>query len=127
MQTCGRASRIYAEVTIGNCLLGICGWKQGRQEYDASMLPRNPRSLATAAVCVFAICGALRAQGDSLPPAALNAAQIVEQMQRHNQARNEELKHYQSVRHYTVEYKGIATIDAGMEVEVRYDAASGKT
>ncbi len=91
------------------------------------MLPLNPRSLAAAALCVLVAWGALRARGDSLPPVALNAAQIVEQMGRHNEARNEELKHYHSVRHYTVEYKGITTIDAGMDVEVRFDAASGKT
>jgi hypothetical protein len=48
-------------------------------------------------------------------------------MERHNEARNQELKNYHSVRHYTVEYKGLTTIDAGMDVEVRYDSASGKT
>lgn len=98
-----------------------------RAGYDASMPPWKPRSLAVAAVCVLVASGAWRARADSLPPATLNAAQIVEQMQRHNEARNEELKHYHSVRHYTVEYKGFTTIDAGMEVEVRYDSASGKT
>ncbi len=91
------------------------------------MLPLKPRSLAAAAVCVLVAWGALRARGDSVPPAALNAVQIVEQMGRHNEARSEELKRYHSLRHYAVEYKGITTIDAGMDVEVRFDAASGKT
>jgi hypothetical protein len=67
----------------------------------------------------------------SLTPAqsaSLTPAQIVEQMQRHNQARAEGLKHYQSVRHYQVEYQGFPhKIAASMEVEVNYDAKSGKS
>jgi hypothetical protein len=57
----------------------------------------------------------------------LNSAQIVDQMQRHNQARAEELKQYQSIRRYKVEYKGFsATLGAELVVEVNFDAASGK-
>jgi len=49
-------------------------------------------------------------------------------MQSHNLARAEGLKHYQSVRHYEVEYKGYsAKIAARMVVEADYDAATGKT
>ena len=49
-------------------------------------------------------------------------------MLRHNQARAEGLKHYQSVRHYEVEYKGYAAkLDAKLVVEADYDAATGKT
>lgn len=61
-------------------------------------------------------------------PAMANSVEIVEQMQRHNQARAEDLKHYQSVRHYQVEYQGFfhKTV-ASMEVEVNYDAKSGKS
>jgi hypothetical protein len=64
----------------------------------------------------------------SVPPANLSAAQIVDEMQRHNQARNEMLKHYQSLRHYEVKYSGFpASVAAQMEVEVEYDVASGKS
>jgi hypothetical protein len=60
--------------------------------------------------------------------AALTSAQIVDEMLRHNQARADGLKHYQSVRHYEVEYKGYSTrIGAKLVVEADYDAASGKT
>lgn len=56
------------------------------------------------------------------------AVQVVEQMQRHNQVRNEALKHYESRRHYKVEYKGFSKmVDGEMEVEVSFDAASGKS
>ncbi|MGD0786490.1 MAG: hypothetical protein ABR898_00810 [Terracidiphilus sp.] len=58
----------------------------------------------------------------------VSAIEIVEQMQRHNQARMAKLKHYQSLRHYQVEYRGFsATIAARMDVEVNYDAATGKS
>ena len=61
-------------------------------------------------------------------PSGLTAAQVVERMQQHNQARAEALKHYESTRHYKVEYKGFSTTIAGeMEVEVHFDAASGKS
>jgi hypothetical protein len=61
-------------------------------------------------------------------PSAVTAWQIVDQMQRHNQSRTEALKHWESTRHYKVEYKGFSTTVAGeMEVEVTFDAASGKS
>jgi len=58
----------------------------------------------------------------------MTAAQIVSSMQDHNQARAAALKHFHSVRHYSVEYRGYsAKVAAQMEVEADYDAASGKT
>ena len=58
----------------------------------------------------------------------LTSTQIVDEMLRHNQARAEGLKHYQSLRHYEVEYKGYsAKINAKLVVEADYDAVSGKT
>jgi outer membrane lipoprotein-sorting protein len=66
--------------------------------------------------------------GGALPVEAQTAAQIVDQMQRHNQARTEALKELQSIRHYQVEYRGFSkVIDAKMEVEYHYDAATGKS
>src|SRR3954454_1393570 len=60
--------------------------------------------------------------------ASLTSTQIVDEMSRHNRARAEALKHYQSVRHYEVEYKGYsARLDAKLVVEATYDAATGKT
>jgi len=59
---------------------------------------------------------------------ALTSAQIVDEMQRHNQVRAEGLKHYQSTRTYQVEYKGYAAhIAARMVVEADFDAMKGKT
>ena len=65
--------------------------------------------------------------GNAAGTPSLNMAQVVEAMQRHDQAQAKELQHYQAVRHYAVVYRGFAkTITAGMEVEVVYDAGSGK-
>ena len=59
---------------------------------------------------------------------ALTSTQIVDEMLRHNQARADGLKHYQSVRHYEVELHGVfAKIGAKLVVEADYDAISGKT
>jgi hypothetical protein len=58
----------------------------------------------------------------------MTAVQIVDQMQSHNQARTLGLKRYKALRHYQVEYRGFAATIAGkMDVEVNYDAATGKT
>ncbi len=66
-------------------------------------------------------------QNAGLTPESLTASEIVQQVQRHNQARLDELREYKALRHYAVEYKGFGhTIDAKMEVEIRYDAATGK-
>jgi len=48
-------------------------------------------------------------------------------MQKHNLARSGELKHYKAVRNYEVGYKGLVNLGAKMEVEVSFDAPSGKS
>jgi hypothetical protein len=61
-------------------------------------------------------------------PGNVSAPEIAEQMRRHSQAQTEALKHYRTLRHYMVEYRGFsATIAARMDVEVNYDAATGKS
>lgn len=61
-------------------------------------------------------------------PSVLTSAQVVDQMELHNLARTLALKHYTAVRHYEVEYRGFATdIEAKLEVEVTFDASSGKS
>jgi hypothetical protein len=92
------------------------------------MLIGTPRVIAITIGCFFASCVAWSEKPELLAPLPLSAVQIVDQMQVHNQARNDELKDYKSLRHYTVNYHGFPTsIAAAMDVEVRYDAASGKS
>jgi outer membrane lipoprotein-sorting protein len=61
-------------------------------------------------------------------PTSLTVNEVIHQVQRHNQARLDELRQYKATRHYSVEYKGFAhTVDAKMDVEVNYDSATGKS
>lgn len=82
--------------------------------------------LAVVVVCAAGTAGAedTAAGGGG----GLTATEIVRQVARHNQERTAELKQYKTLRHYAVEYKGFsATVAAKMDVEVNYDAASGKS
>jgi len=59
---------------------------------------------------------------------SMTVAEIVQQVQLHNAARQEELKQYKALRHYAVEYKGFSrTVDGKMDVEMSYDAVTGKS
>ena len=60
--------------------------------------------------------------------AALSVEQIVDRMQQHDATQSKELKHYQAVRHYEVQYKGFGThLAAAMDVDLSYDSATGKS
>lgn len=81
-----------------------------------------------SAVILALMAGPVWPQNAKAKPPAFTAAQIAEQMEFHNQARNEALKHYESLRHYKVEYMGFSKDLAGeMVVEGSFDAASGKS
>ena len=101
---------------------------------------KSPISRFFAAAALLIVCGVavLHSQTALSPPSpdatlastrpALTSSQIVDQMVLHNRARAEGLRHYQSLRHYNVEYKGFAAkIAASLVVEADYDAATGKT
>jgi hypothetical protein len=60
-------------------------------------------------------------------PPTLSSSQIVAQMQRHNLARTQTLKHYAALRHYAAEYNGLGRLGGKMDVQVTYDAATGKS
>ena len=58
----------------------------------------------------------------------LPVEQIVERMRQHEANQSRELKHYQALRHYQVQYKGYGThLAANMDVDLNYDSATGKT
>jgi hypothetical protein len=89
---------------------------------------RRYRLSSLAVIAFFVAATVSRAQQfDGASQKAMSADQIVSQMQRHNQIRADDLKHYQSIRHYDVRYKGLAKLGASMVVEANYDAASGKS
>jgi hypothetical protein len=86
------------------------------------------RYLILAMVFVFLTELAWPANTADDATANLTIAQIVEQIQRHNLMRTAGLKQYKSLRHYQVEYRGFAAkIGAKMDVEMNYDAATGKS
>ncbi len=60
--------------------------------------------------------------------AILPVDQIVERMRRHEAEQSRLLKHYDAVRHYHVQYKGLGTVIAAkMDVDVNFDNRTGKT
>jgi hypothetical protein len=74
------------------------------------------------AICAISAACAANAQG-SLP-----VDQIVDRMQRHEASQSKELKHYEAIRHYQVQYKGFGTfIAAKMDVDANFDSLSGKS
>jgi hypothetical protein len=90
--------------------------------------PTANRFLAAAVLLLTAVVPRLApAQTAPALPAPLTAAQIVQHMDRQNQLRAARLLHHSSIRHYHVEYGGLAHLAASMEVEATYDIHSGKT
>ena len=86
------------------------------------------RGVLPVIVLVLTAAAGLHAQAQMSAPASLSAAQIVEQMERHNQKQAQALKRYRAIRHYHAEYHGFATtVEARMEVEASFDAATGKS
>jgi hypothetical protein len=60
-------------------------------------------------------------------PATLDTSQVVRAIERHDQAQAKALEGYHALRRYEVEYRGFFKhITASMDVELDYNAASGK-
>jgi hypothetical protein len=56
-----------------------------------------------------------------------DTAKIVKAIERHDQAQAKALEHYRALRHYEIEYRSVfKNITAKMDVELNYDAATGK-
>lgn len=96
--------------------------------YAARMNSLAAKRLFPAVVFAYAAGLGCAQNANSVAPAGLSSTQIVEQLQLHDRARTNELKHYKALRHYEVEYHGFsARIAAAMDVEVTYDSATGKS
>jgi hypothetical protein len=78
-------------------------------------------------VLIFAGAALWPVRASTPAPANLPLAQVLALMERHDQTQKEGLKHYRAVRHYEVEYHGLASLEAKMEVEVNFDSTSGKS
>src|SRR5579863_6901008 len=90
------------------------------------MPSRRIRGASSCAVLIFA-AAVWPAHATTPAPATLPLAQILALMEHHDQIQRDGLKHYRAVRHYHVEYRGLANLEASMEVEVDFDATSGKS
>jgi hypothetical protein len=117
----GRSSQLLSRL-----YLLACGLPE-RAERTGSRFPNK----ALLILIMAAICGPGSAlpQGANAPVAPqMDAQQIVEAMQRHDRAQAGALNQYHALRHYSVVYRGFTRIiTASMDVEVDYDAASGKS
>jgi hypothetical protein len=85
------------------------------------------RGVSGCAVLIFFGAALWPAHASTPAPASLPLAQILALMEHHDQMQRQELKHYRAVRQYQVEYRGITTLEAKMEVEIDFDATSGKS
>jgi len=92
----------------------------------------NSRSLCNLSLLMgallFLVPWSLSQSGPLAPaPATLDTAQIVQAIERHDQAQAKALEGYHGPRHYEVQYRGFfKNITAKMDVELEYDAATGK-
>jgi hypothetical protein len=79
--------------------------------------------------CFLLLAGVARPENpNTAAPANMTAPEIVEHMLRHNRAQADELKHYQGMRHYQVQYKGFsANLVGKLDVAVTFDATTGKS
>ena len=94
---------------------------------QCTMLRRGIAALAAALLFTAAWSWA-QPESAAVPAAAPDPAQIVQALERHDRMQAKALEHYRAVRHYEVEYRGFfKDLRAEMDVELEYDAASGKT
>jgi hypothetical protein len=94
---------------------------------ECLMFSHRCRGASGCVVLIFVGAALWPARANTPAPASLPLAQILALMEHHNQIQREELKHYSAVRRYHVEYRGLANLEAGMEVEIDFNATSGKS
>lgn len=94
---------------------------------SCGMRMKPGRGLLFAVVFVLALPGAQARGGDSSPSTKLSLDQIVAGIQARNRIQSQTLKQYHALRTYSVEYHGLGTMSARMQVEVTYDSAHGKS
>lgn len=94
---------------------------------ECLMPSHRGRGACGCVVLIFVGAALWPAHANAPAPASLPLAQILALMEHHDQIQRAGLKHYRAVRQYKVEYQGLATLEAWMEVEVDFDATSGKS
>lgn len=87
---------------------------------------RHRRGLGRV-VLLFMAAALWFADASGADPTSLPLEQILASMEHHEQVQREGLKSYRAVRQYHAEYRGLGALDAAMEVEINFDAKTGKT
>jgi len=83
--------------------------------------------LPVTAFLFLAACARSQSGSASAPATPPDTAQIVQSIERHDRLQAQALEHYHALRHYEIEYRSwIKDVQARMDVELEYDAASGK-
>lgn len=100
---------------------------RGRRDWDPRDSGHWGRRVFGCVVLIFIGAALWPASASTPTPTNLPLAQILALMEHHDQIQREGLKHYKAVRHYKVEYRGLGTLEAQMEVEVDFDSTSGKS
>ncbi|MGO9437939.1 MAG: hypothetical protein ACLPH3_01475 [Terracidiphilus sp.] len=77
---------------------------------------------------IFVVPRSFSQNGTPAPsPGTPDTAEVVRAIESHDQTQTKELERYHALRHYEVEYRGFFKhISAKMDVELEYDASSGK-
>lgn len=91
------------------------------------MSPHRGRGVSGYVVLIFVATALWPGHANTPTPASMPLAQILARMERHDQIQREGLRHYKAVRQYHIEYRGLANIEARMEVEMNFNATSGKS
>lgn len=109
----------------------VAGPAQFKLKSIAGRISTHVRPIAQVMLATVLLAAPATGQPEAaVPPSgsAPSAVQILEGMQQHEQRQSRMLQSYEGMRHYSVVYRGFArTITASMDVEVTYDATSGKS
>jgi hypothetical protein len=105
--------------------MSTIGWRAKQMQDHASL--RGTRSGAWLSMMALLACApAAWSQAQPALP-TLGADQVVQRLMAQNKERADSLQHYTGRRIYHLEYRGFpASADAGMEVEVNFDAPASK-
>lgn len=99
----------------------------GHGTLSCSMRLKPGLGLIAAAIVTFAMPGARAGDGNPPPSAKPSLSEIIAGMQARSRAQSQNLKQYHALRTYNVEYHGLGTMSARMQVEITYDSARGKS
>ncbi|MGB7266792.1 MAG: outer membrane lipoprotein-sorting protein [Terracidiphilus sp.] len=91
------------------------------------MSSHRVRGVSGCVVPMFVAAALWPAHANTSAAASMPLTQILALMEHHDQIQREGLKRYRAIRQYHVEYRGLGDLEAGMKVEIDFNATSGKS